>query len=137
MKKNENLKERYLEFQINLQQLNKLNQHFALINEKINELHTLDQNLTELNSIKENQEILVPFGAGILIKASIKDTKDLLMNVGSNVVVKKSASDSKKIIQQQILELEKALAETEKEILNLSTSLELMQKELKDSTHNE
>ncbi len=131
--KNEDAQQKYIEFQMASQQLNKLNQQFSLINNKILELKNLDQGLSDLGLVKQNEEILIPFGAGILIKASIKDSKDVLMNVGADIVVKKSTADSKKIIQQQITELETALEETEKEIINLSTGLEMLKKELEDS----
>ena len=131
--KNEDKQQKYIEFQMASQQLNKLNQHFSLITSKVLELKNLDQSLSDLESVKLNEEILVPFGAGILIKASIKDSKDVLMNVGSDIVVEKSTSDSKKLIQQQITELETALEETEKEIINLGTGLEMLKKELEDS----
>lgn len=131
--KNEDTQQKYIEFQMASQQLNRLNQQFSLITNKILELKNLDQSLSDLGAVSQGEEILIPFGAGILIKGSIKDSKDVLMNVGADIVVKKSASDSKKLIQRQITELESALEETEKEIVNLGAGLEMLKKELEDS----
>ena len=132
MKKSD-VQQKYLEFQIISQQLSQLNQQVQMIDSKINELKLLEEGLDELNSMNTNQEILVPFGPGILVKASIKETKEVLMNVGANVVVKKTSAESKKFIEGQVNELQAALEETEHEIVSLSNSLKILKKEIQSS----
>lgn len=132
---NQELQQKYLEYQLIARQLNMLNQQLELINNKINELNVLVQSMDEINSLKKEHEILVPVGPGILVNASIKNTNDVLMNIGANIVVKKSVANSKEIIEMQIKELEQALGQTEKEIIDLNTEIDSIKKDL--STSNE
>ncbi|MBI2671010.1 prefoldin subunit alpha [Candidatus Woesearchaeota archaeon] len=132
---NQELQQKYLEYQLIARQLNMLNQQLELINNKINELNVLVQSMDEINSLKKEHEILVPVGPGILVNASIKNTNDVLMNIGANIVVKKSVANSKEIIEMQIKELKQALDQTEKEIIDLNTEIDSIKKDL--STSNE
>lgn len=132
---NQELQQKYLEYQLIARQLNMLNQQLELINNKIYELNVLVQSMDEINSLKKEHEILVPVGPGILVNASIKNTNDVLMNIGANIVVKKSVANSKEIIEMQIKELKQALDQTEKEIIDLNTEIDSIKKDL--STSNE
>jgi prefoldin alpha subunit len=129
----EELQQRYMEFQLMSRQINLLNQQTQMITSKIEELRVLSESLAEINNLKKGQEILIPVGAGILMKASLNETKEILMNVGAEVVVKKTSEESQKIIESQINELESALSESEQELVELTSMIESIQKDLSSS----
>jgi prefoldin alpha subunit len=78
--------------------------------EKIEQqLQVIDQQITELSSIKDsletlkkdnNKEILANLGKGIFVRADIKE-KDLFVNIGGSIVVKKSMDETIEVITNQ------------------------------------
>lgn len=111
-------------------QYQKLDQQLQAIESQILELLTLDNNLGDMSSIKDNTEILVPIGSGILIPASLKNSKNLLVNVGSNTIVEKDVSQSREIVKKQVKELEKIQMQYQREISKLGVSMQILQEEL-------
>ncbi len=129
----QDLQQKYMEFQMLSRQVNILSQQTQLINNKIIELKTLSQSINEISNINKDTEILVPLGAGILMKASIKDSKSLLMNVGADVVLNKTHEEAHAIIESQVSELELALSQTESELAEINSTLMSIQEELSNS----
>jgi prefoldin alpha subunit len=64
--------------------------------------------LTGLASSKAD-EVLVPVGAGILIRASPPKTEKVLLNVGANVVVEKPRDYATKFMEARGKELEQSI----------------------------
>ena len=83
------IKMRYIEQQVaSLQQQAQESQR-AMI-----EFATSINALKELKNIKENNNSLIPVGAGVFVDASINKQDKVLMDVGSGAVVEKSLDDA-------------------------------------------
>jgi len=114
MKEKDNARMR-LESEILKSHINELEKQLSDINSKKAELEYLKNSLSKLKGQK-GKEILLPFGAGVLVQGKIIDDSKVLVNVGSNVLVEKSIEEAKKIVDSQIKELDSLSNLIEKEI---------------------
>jgi prefoldin alpha subunit len=64
--------------------------------------------LTGLESTK-TEEVLIPVGGGILVRATPPKTDKVLLNVGANVVVEKDREYAKKFMEARAKELEESI----------------------------
>lgn len=128
--KEHSAQEKYIEFQILSEQLNQLNQQFVNIEQHIFELKSLLDSIKKISEIKENQEALIPVGAGVYLKGTIKSKEDAIITVGANVAVKKSMEDVQILVKKQIEEMEKIMIETENQVEAINSHLIDLKNEL-------
>ncbi len=57
-----------------------------------------------------NSEILVPLGAGVLMRVCSPTVEKLLLNIGAGVVIEKSKEDTLKYLNERLSQLEVALS---------------------------
>ena len=90
----------------------------STFNELTNRQGMLERMLIEsrssLDTIKEvgsasTEEVLIPVGAGIMIRATPPKVDKVLIGVGANVVMEKSKEDAEKIMEARLKELEEGL----------------------------
>jgi|SaaInlStandDraft_4_1057021.scaffolds.fasta_scaffold94322_2 prefoldin alpha subunit len=112
--------------QLFMQQLQQLEQQIGSIEQQRVDLGSLKENIVELQKLKK-VKIHTPLGAGVFLESEVKEVNDVLLGVGSGVIVKKEVSDAVKIIERQIVELEKISVQMQQELNNLTKHLELMQ----------
>jgi len=53
-----------------------------------------------------SQEVLIPVGGGVLLRADPPNTEKVLLNIGANVVVEKTREEATKFIEARIGEFE-------------------------------
>ena len=66
------------------------------------------ETMKEVGSAKSD-EVLVPVGAGILLRGSPPRTDKVLVSIGANVVVEKSKADAEKMLEERSKELEETI----------------------------
>jgi len=89
-----------LKLQLLEQQANQFGEQLKIIAQQIDELNSLKENMSRLETTKE-KEIYAEIGKGIFMKAQM-DKKELLIDVGNKVYVPKTFNDIKEIIDSQI-----------------------------------
>ena len=57
-----------------------------------------------------NSEILLPLGAGVLMRVCSPTVEKLLLNIGAGVVIEKSKEDTLKYLNERLSQLEAALS---------------------------
>lgn len=57
-------------------------------------------------STSKTEEVLIPVGAGVLVRASPPSADKVLLNIGANVVVEKDRDEAKKFLDERAKELE-------------------------------
>ena len=122
--------EKMMELQFLEQQAKQIEQQVHTIQNNMSELNALKDALSDLSNVKKGESIFVPLGSGFFISADMAENKEVLMNVGSKTLIKKSYSDATKLIDKQIKELEKALPQFEGEMSKLSLKAQSIQQEL-------
>jgi len=101
-KKNEDqLRERFMQFQMLQKQMEQINEQVELIQRQREEVMESIYALGGLGQVEENTEIFAPIATGVFVKASLKDTKNLLINVGADTAVERSVTDVIGLLEQQ------------------------------------
>lgn len=103
-------------------QVNQLLVEFRLLENTFNEFtarqNVLERALIEARSALETvkslgsenpTEVLMPIGAGVLLKGTPPNSEKILVNVGANVVLEKSRDDATAILESRIESLEKGI----------------------------
>lgn len=122
--------EKYVEFQILSGQLKQLQQQFLNVDQQILELTSLQTSLNKISEDNGNGDALIPLGAGIFLEGTIKNVKDAIITVGANVAVKKSVGETKSLVDKQVEEMKKVVAETEHQMEHLTEHLIILKDEL-------
>lgn len=123
------LEQKYMEFQFLSQQYEQVQQQMQVIAQQIAELQSIDENLNNLEKLKKNKKMWVPLGGGMFIPSiSSEDYSKVLMNVGNNVYLKKTVKDSKKLIAEQLNAMQENLGTYEEAFVKLQNKILEMQK---------
>jgi len=107
------------------ERMNKLLLESRLLESTYNELtnrqgmleRMLIESRASLETIKQigsasTEEVLVPVGAGVLMRASPPKSDKVLVSIGANVVVEKSKEDAEKMLEGRAKELEESIIAT-------------------------
>jgi len=106
-KKQKDIQRRYLEYQMEEQQIRQLQQQLEKLEAQTLEIAAVEQSIGDMAKAKQGAEVLVPVSGGIFFRANIKDNSSFLVNVGSGVVVKKDVEGTKQLIRDQATEMDK------------------------------
>jgi prefoldin alpha subunit len=87
---------------------NELSSRQNLLERILMETRSSGETLTGLSTSK-TEEVLVPVGGGILIRAQPPNTDKVLLNIGANVVVEKDRAYAKKFMDDRAKELEESI----------------------------
>ncbi|HLC86122.1 MAG TPA: prefoldin subunit alpha [Candidatus Nanoarchaeia archaeon] len=101
----EKLKEKYMEYQMMIQQVQQLHQNIENLEKHIHDISKLDENLDSISKVKPENETLMALGSGIFMKGILKDNKKLIMNVGSGVCVEKTVEEARETVKKQLNEV--------------------------------
>ncbi len=113
MEKNEEIQQKYMQFQLMQQQLEQVGKHLEMLQEQNAELNLSLEAIRELEKAPLNNEFLAPIANGIFVKGELKDNKKMIVNVGSGVTVEKTAAEILELLQNQRRELTANLLEAE------------------------
>jgi len=81
-------------------------QQIRLINEVISGYKSAQDTLEELASTQQGEELLVPLGGNVFVRASVTDTKTVLTGIGDGVVMEKSINNATNFLDKRIRELQ-------------------------------
>jgi len=87
---------------------NELSSRQNLLERILIETRTSSDTLTGLSTSK-TEEVLLPVGAGVLVRATPPSTDKVLLNIGANVVVEKERDYAKKFLEARSKELEESI----------------------------
>ena len=109
------------------QGVQQIQQQLQLLQQQKVELEHLTDSLSELQKNTSGKEVLVPFGAGIFIKAKIEDPSKVILNVGAQVVVEKNIEDTLALVTRQSKELHTIEQSMQEELVHVSQQLQFLQ----------
>ena len=107
--------------------LQQMQQQLQLLLQQDMELEQLIDALKELQKHPEKKELLVPFGAGISLKAELTDSKKVILNVGANITVEKNIDDTLLLIEKQKKELKIIEQSMQEEFAHVQQQLQFLQ----------
>lgn len=126
----EEIKEKFTEFQMLQQQMEQINEHLEQLNQQNAELEISLNAVRELEKTPLHNEILAPLANGIFLKAELKDNTKLVVNVGSDVTVERTISEVVALLQQQQQELSQKIGEASSVLQELSSYAMKLYKEV-------
>jgi prefoldin alpha subunit len=80
--------------------------------------------LEAVKDTKEGSEMLVPVGAGSLLKVEITDVQNMILGVGAGVCIEKSVESSIQDLKERKEELEKLSNSQKQQLVQLLSNIE-------------
>jgi len=119
------------QLQILKQQHEMIQNQLEIVNASLNNLMNTKKTVVNLNEVKDNDEILVPIGGMISLKALIKDPEKVLLHISQDTVIEKDIDGTveflDKLIEQhkeQIQYLSQQLQTIEMNLQKISQSMQ-------------
>ncbi len=119
----EELKEKYMEFQMLQKQVEQLNEHIETMNQQDTELDISINAVQELAETKKDTEILAPIANGIFVKSKLIDNQKLIVNVGADTTVERTPAEVVALLQQQKTELASNMMEAQQVLQEMTSHL--------------
>lgn len=131
MANQEELQQKYAQFQMLQQQLEEVNKAQEALQEQKAELDISVQAVREILKTPKGNEFLAPLANGIFLKGQVTDNQKLVVNVGSNVTVERTLAEVIKLLQkqqeetmQQVIEIQAILAELNSQMMSIYKELQ-------------
>ncbi len=99
-----------------------------MITNKIIEIQTTAESINDIVNSKE--EILFPIGSEAYAFGKATEKGKIIVEVGANIALEKTIEEGKKILSERQKELESFLQEIQKNISDMSLSMESLQNEI-------
>ena len=120
MAEEDQMKEKYMQFQMLQQQMEQVSQHLEMFNQQLGDIDISINAVKELGGAKEDNELLAPIADGIFFKGKLTDNQKLVVNVGSNVTVERTIPEVIKLLEQQKEETGKKMQEADEVMQHIS-----------------
>lgn len=100
-----------------------------IVRSSIEEHLRAKETLAQYSKTEENEELLVPVGAGVFIHARAANRKSCITSLGGGVLMEKEIGEAGRILDNRIEELKKASAELDEQAEKISYAIEQLSKE--------
>ena len=128
----EQLKEKYMEFQMLQKQVEQLNEHIETMNQQDTELDISINAVQELSQTKTDTEILAPIANGIFVKSKLIENQKFIVNVGADTTVERTSLEVVALLQQQKEELASNLVEAQQVLQQMTSHLMSIYQEVEE-----
>ena len=119
------------QFQVLKEQRDIIVDQLEFLNASLTNLIKIRQTIENLKDIKEGEEILVPIGGMLNLKATIKEPNKTLLYISQDIVIEKNLEDTLEYIEkrlethnEQIKRLNEQLQNVERALQELSQNLQ-------------
>tara|TARA_Y100000310_G_C20205672_1_gene588977 strand:+ start:117 stop:518 length:402 start_codon:yes stop_codon:yes gene_type:complete len=130
MTNEEQMKEKYGQFQAIQQQLEQVNEHLEMLTQQSQEVDISINAIKKIGETKQENEILAPVANGVFIKAKLLDNQKLVVNVGSDTTVEKTVDEVVKLLEEQRNQVNKKMVEADSVMQELSSQAMKMYQEI-------
>ena len=132
MTNEEQIQQKYMQFQMIQQQLEKVNQHLGMLNEQSSELDISIEAVKEIAKTKLDNEFLAPVANGIFIKGELKENQKLVVNVGMNTTVEKTIPEVVELLEEQKKDIMGRIIETDSMMMKMNSEAMKLFKEVEE-----
>ena len=127
MEDSQNLQQQLTQYRYIEEQRNLYQSQLELVNASLANLQNTKLTLEKIKeSVKEEDEILLPIGGLVKIRAKIMDTQRILVSVGQDVVIEKSLDDSISFLESIIDKQKESLKFVVEKLQNIELALQSM-----------
>jgi len=121
----EEIQQKYMQFQAMQQQLEQISQHLELLNQQNAELDISINAVKELSETKVDNELLAPIADGIFFKGVLKDNQKLIVTVEKSIPeVVKLLEDQKKDVSKRMMEADSMMQDMSLQAMQLYQEVE-------------
>ncbi|MCH8906865.1 MAG: prefoldin subunit alpha [Candidatus Heimdallarchaeota archaeon] len=99
------LNEYYSQYQSTVNQLKALTTQQSQVFTAIQELEHNITTIVGLQSKRESQDVMIPMGGILHVKAELIDSEKILVNIGSDVIVPLKYDEAKSYIETRVVEM--------------------------------
>ncbi|MFH0978368.1 MAG: prefoldin subunit alpha [Candidatus Woesearchaeota archaeon] len=133
MVKQEELQQKYMEFQMLDQQMKQTQKQLQALEDQVVEIIYTQQGLEELKKVKEGTEILVPVSSGIFAKAKIQKPGELIVNVGAGTAVSKTVDSTQEMLSKQLIEVQRMHQAIIEVVQKIESQMQGLEREITES----
>ena len=127
MEDSQNLQQQLTQYRYIEEQRNLYQSQLELVNASLANLQNTKLTLEKIKEgVKEDDEILLPIGGLVKIRAKIRDTQRILVSVGQDVVIEKSLDDSISFLDGIIDKQKESLKFVVEKLQNIELALQSM-----------
>jgi prefoldin alpha subunit len=126
MENNQNFEQQLYQFRYLREQRDMLAQQLEIINASLGNLLTTKTTTENLKEVKEGEEILVPIGGMISLKAKIMNPEKVLLYVSQDVIVEKDLDGTIEFIDKLIEQHKEQINYLGNQIQNFDINLQGM-----------
>ncbi|MEM2133421.1 MAG: prefoldin subunit alpha [Candidatus Jordarchaeaceae archaeon] len=105
------------------QQARILQRRIDLINASLQEIALTTESLDELKNVTEDNEVLMPLGSGVYVRAKIIDMKKVITTIGAEVAVDKDITGAQLSLDQRSMALQNALQTTGQQLQEIANKI--------------
>ncbi|MBS7251118.1 MAG: prefoldin subunit alpha [Candidatus Freyarchaeota archaeon] len=105
------------------QQARILQRRIDLINASLQEIALTTESLDELKNVTEDNEVLMPLGSGVYVRAKIIDMKKVITTIGAEVAVDKDITGAQLSLDQRSMALQNALQATGQQLQEIANKI--------------
>ena len=125
MQSSQEYQEQALKFRYLKEQRDMFQNQLGIINASLGNVLNTKKTLENLKQgVNEGDEILVPIGGLVYIKADIKETKKVLLGVTQDIIIEKNLDDALEFLANLIEQHNKQLQFLAKQLQNLEINLQ-------------
>ncbi|MHA1605396.1 MAG: prefoldin subunit alpha [Candidatus Freyarchaeota archaeon] len=105
------------------QQAQILQRRIDMINASLQEIALTSESLDELKNIDEENEVLMPLGSGIYVKARIIEKEKVIFTLGANTAAEKDITGAQLSLDQRSMALQNALQSTGQQLQQIANRM--------------
>ena len=113
-------------------QLDNVARQREIVRTSIEEHLRAKETLAQYSKAGENEEILVPVGAGVFIHAKAGNRKSCIASIGASVLMERDIAETEKTLDDRIEDLKRAASELDEQAEKISYAIEQLSKEAKE-----
>jgi prefoldin alpha subunit len=133
MEDSQNFERQLYQFRYLKEQREMLQGQLEIVNASLSNLRNTKTTLENLKEgVNENDEVLVPIGGLVNIRASIKDTEKVLLYINQDTVIEKNIEDSIEFIDKLISQHNNQIKFLTERVQYLDLNLQGMSQELQN-----
>lgn len=105
------------------QQAQILQRRIELINASLQEIALSSESLDELKNIGDDNEVLMPLGSGIYVKAKIIEKEKVIFSLGAEIAAEKDITSTQLSLDQRSMALQSALQTTGQQLQQIANTM--------------
>jgi len=103
----------------------------------VSKMIELDTTLKSMDDIEKSEEVLFPLGSETYTFGKVIDKKRMIVEIGSGIVLEKTVEEAKEIMKKRRTELENILNNVQNEVMQVSSSLDVLGPEIRELSEKE